>query len=147
MLSYVSLNRSHISARNPLSDMSIFTPGNELIVISRGPGALSLLSWQNNAGGSNVVGAIRTTNAGLTRWVISFSHHYERFAFIWQGGGQAVYQIGRKLERTPVGTRWENASTVNWGASTVTTTNVSSIASSAVNRDELTTVYAIPDTI
>ncbi|KAF8637198.1 hypothetical protein AX16_010857 [Volvariella volvacea WC 439] len=125
----------------------IFTTGNELVVITRGPGNLRLLSWQNNAGGTNTVGAIPTSNAGITRYLISFSHHYERFAFYWDGAGEAVYQIGNRLERRPVGRNWNSASTVNWGAAEVTNTNVAGIAEGAVNRDRVTTAFIIPDSV
>ncbi|KAF8656489.1 hypothetical protein AX16_002508 [Volvariella volvacea WC 439] len=125
----------------------IFHTGSELIVITRGRGNLHLLSWQSNGGIRNHVGAIPTENSGTTRFLIGFSHTFERFSFFWDGQGEAVYQIGNRLERKPVGKNWHSASTVNWGSSEVTNTNVTGQVESAVVRDRATTAFIIPDNV
>lgn len=125
--------------------MSIFVNGQCLIVTTRGPGKLSLLTYESNNGGVNVNGSLSTESAGVTRFLISFSHNYTRFAFVWNGTGEAVYSIGTGLERKPVGRSWSQASLVAWGASTVTTSDVTSILPSAVDRTNVTTVFIIPD--
>ncbi|KAH6911673.1 mucin-binding lectin 1 [Coprinopsis sp. MPI-PUGE-AT-0042] len=126
----------------------IFASKKQLTVVTRGIGSLSLLTWDNtydtNAG---AVGAVETTNAGLTRWVVSFSHNYLHFALKWDGQGEAVYQVGDGLERKPVGRDWRCATTIHWSSRTVVTEDVSAKATSVVNRDEITTIWIIPDTL
>ncbi|KAH6907682.1 mucin-binding lectin 1 [Coprinopsis sp. MPI-PUGE-AT-0042] len=127
----------------------IFTPKKQLTVVTRGPGSLSLLNWDNprNANAQEaVIGSVATTNAGLTRWVVSFSLDYLQYALKWEGEGEAVYQIGKGLERKPVGRNWTSATTIRWGASAATTQDVSARASRAFPRDE-TTIWIIPDTL
>jgi hypothetical protein len=125
--------------------MTIWSNGQAIIVTTHGPGRLHLLSYQNNARGLNTVGGIRTTSNDTTRFLISFSHHYERFAFYWDGAGAASYAIGASPDRKPVGRSWQQACYVPWGASTVSTADVGTIASSALNRDNVTTCFIIPD--
>src|SRR5271154_1568288 len=115
---------------------AIFVYGNTLIVYTRGPGNIHLLTY----GGNNSVlgscnGAIPTTNKGVSRYLISFSHNYTKYAFYWDGAGEAVYSIGTHLERLPVGRSWTKASTVAWGASTVVTADVTSDLAGAAPRD------------
>ncbi|KAH6907685.1 mucin-binding lectin 1 [Coprinopsis sp. MPI-PUGE-AT-0042] len=127
---------------------NVFASDKQLTVVTRGPGALSLLTWGNiYRDTTSSVGAVRTTNTGLTRWVVSFSHTFLHFAIKWDGEGEAVYQIGNGLERKPVGRDWNNATTVNWENRIVVTENVSAQAAGATLRDELTTVWIIPDTL
>ncbi|KAH6907705.1 mucin-binding lectin 1 [Coprinopsis sp. MPI-PUGE-AT-0042] len=127
---------------------NIFAANKQLTVVTRGTGSLSLLTWANtydaNAG---AVGAVKTTNTGLTRWVVSFSHNYLHFALKWDGEGEAVYQVGDGLERKPVGRSWSSATTIHWSARSVVTEDVSVKATSVVNRDELTTIWIVPDTL
>ena len=125
--------------------MSIFVDGQCLIVTTRGPGKLSLLTYQSNNGGPNVNGSLSTNNAGVTRFMVSFSHNYTRYAFMWDGAGEAVYSIGTGLVRQPVGRSWTQASLIAWGASTVTTADVTSILPGAVARTNETTIFIIPD--
>lgn len=126
----------------------LFKPGQELVVITQGPGHLCLLSYGSKDGsGINIVGAMNTNAPGITRWLISFSHRYDKFAFIWDGQGEGVYQIGNGLERRHVGRKWTAASTAHKGASHVGIEDVADIAKHAINRDGATTVYAIPNNI
>jgi hypothetical protein len=125
----------------------VFATGMELSVITDGPGFLSLLSWQSNGGIQAHVGTIPTSNSGLTRFLVGFSHTFERFAIIWEGNGQAVYQIGKNLERLPVGRDWSCASTVHWGAKHLVVENVTGHIPRAVRRDRATTLFIIPDNL
>jgi hypothetical protein len=84
---------------------------------------------------------------GLTRWLISFSHDFNYFAFKWDAQGEAVYQIGSGLERKPVGRAWATASKIKWLSMSVVTADVTTIASSATVRDGFTTAWIIPDTL
>jgi hypothetical protein len=127
--------------------MPIFVDGNTLVITTRGVGNLRLFSYQSNAGASNCVGSTLTSNTGVTRFLVSFSHTYERFAFYWDGAGEAVYGIGTGLERKPVGRSWTSASAILWGASMVTTIDATSLLPSALVRDNATTVFIIPDQI
>ncbi|KAF9073337.1 hypothetical protein BDP27DRAFT_1360276 [Rhodocollybia butyracea] len=124
--------------------MSIFTNGQTLTVTTRGPGNLNLVSYQSNGGIPNVAGATPTTNAGVTRFVISHSYTFERFAFFWDGAGEAVYTIRTALANNPVGRSWAEASGVSWGATTVSTVNATSFVASAVARNNEATCFVIP---
>ncbi|KAH6911696.1 mucin-binding lectin 1 [Coprinopsis sp. MPI-PUGE-AT-0042] len=130
-----------------MAETQIFMSDTQLAVITRGPGVLSLLTWENTNDCPRVVGAVPTNNTGLTRYMLSFSHNFLHFAFKWDGEGEAVYQIGSGLERKPVGRDWTAASTVHWGASSVVTEDVSAHVSGALNRDGRTTAWIIPDTL
>jgi len=127
--------------------MAIFVNGQTLVVTTRGTGSLHLLSYQSNAGAPSAVGGIPTANTGVTRFLVSFSHTYERFAFYWDGQGEAVYGIGTGLQRLPVGKSWNSASAVSWGAATVTTVDATSLVPAAAVRDNATTAFIIPDQI
>jgi len=126
--------------------MPIFQNGQCLIVTTRGPGKLSLLSYQGPPN-SDANGSLSTTSTGVTRFLISFSHCYTQFAFYWDGAGEAVYSIGNGLERKPVEKSWAQASHVAWGSSVVDTANVTVVAAAALDRTNDTTVFIIPDLI
>jgi hypothetical protein len=93
----------------------LFRPGAELHVFTRGPGMLHLLSFQSNSGLTPNISTARPTE-GDNVYLIAAGFTYERFALIWTGEGEAVYQVGNRLERSPVGTSWNAASTYVWGA-------------------------------
>lgn len=126
---------------------AIFANGQTIVIATRGTGSVHLLSYQSNGGIPNHVGTTTTTNDGVTRFIISHSYTFERFAFYWDGTGEAVYGIGAGLQRSPVGTSWDAASAVSWGQAAVTTANVTSFVSSAVVRDNKITCFIIPDEI
>jgi hypothetical protein len=115
------------------------------VVTTRGPGKLSLLTYLSDNGGANVNGSLSTNNVGVTRFLISFSHNYRRFPFIWEGSGEAVYSIGTGLERKPVGKNWSQASVVVWTTNTVTTADVNSFLAQTVDGTNMTTLFIIPD--
>lgn len=125
----------------------IFTNGQTLLVSTIGPGKLHLLSYQSNAKITNHVGYIPTTKAGETRFVISHSYTFERFAFFWEGSGEAVYSVGTSLIRQPVGKSWDSASLASWGSPTITTANVTAQVTSAVVRNNAITAFIVPDLI
>jgi hypothetical protein len=131
--------------------MSIFTNGQGIIVSARGPGKLHLLTFKSIVSGAgDVVGTITTapsTPDKVTRFIISFSHNYTKFAFFWDGAGQAVFGKGQDLVRQPLGNSWNVATTVDWGSASFTTQDVRAIATSATNRDNETTCYIIPDNL
>jgi len=124
----------------------IFEDGRCLVVTTRGKGSLHLFTYDSTLTSDNVVGSTPTTNTGVTRFLVSFSHTYKRYAFFWDGAGEAVYGFGTSLQRKPVGTSWNHASEALRGASTITTTNVSLIVVKASKRNS-TTCYIIPDQI
>jgi len=136
------------STQHHNNTMSVFAQGQVLTVTTFGPGKLTLLTWSGVvANFGSVIGAKSTNNTGKTRWLISFSHNYTRFAFIWEGSGEAVYRIGTSLLTHTVGTTWQKASTVHWGDSSLVEEDVSANVSGATNRDGVTTFWEIPDTI
>jgi hypothetical protein len=126
---------------------AIFTNGQCLVVTTRGVGNLHLLTYQGNADDPDVVGSTPTTNTGVTRFLVSHSYNYQKYAFFWDGAGEAVYGIGTGLQRQPVGRSWSQASAVSWGATTVTTIDVSITVKAAVDRTGATTCFVIPDKI
>ena len=127
--------------------MAIFIEGECLVVTTRGPGKLHLLTYKVNIANDAVVGYGTTSNEGVTRFLVSFSHNYNAYAFMWDGQGEAVYGVGTGLERRPIGRNWTQASAIQWGATTVSTANVTSIVPTAIDRANVTTVFVIPDEI
>ena len=129
--------------------MSIFVDGRALTVTARGPGKLHVLWYDNNQGRPNIIGATESQNSGVTRFIISHNHYFEKHAFYWEGAGEAVSGVGSNLLRQPVGKSWAQASLVSWGATTVTSVNASAPASAAgnVQVNNAACAYIIPDQI
>jgi len=124
----------------------IFRNGNGVIVNAKGPGKLHLLTYGGiSANLGNVVGSVGTTNSGITRFLISFSHNYTRFAFYWEGAGEAAYGTSESLARYPVAKNWDNAVVIHWGSPSFTSGNVNAEVNKAVGRDNQTTVFIIPE--
>jgi hypothetical protein len=124
---------------------SVWWYGNAFMVTAHGPGKLHLLSYNTTFGGGPVHGAITTTNKGVTRFIVSFSHNYVSYAVMWEGGGEAAYTIGESTQKTPVGRNWNQATGLTWGNPvTINTVNVSSLVPSAIDRNDETTVYIVP---
>jgi len=117
------------------------------VVTVSGPGKVHLLSFQSNGGIKNHVGFVETTSAGVTRFMLSHSYTFERFAFYFEGAGEAVYGIGTDLARNSVGKSWSEANLVSWGSPTITTADVSVNVQSAVTRNNAITCFIIPDKI
>ena len=127
-------------------EMSIFKRGNSVVVTTRGPGHIHLLSYDSNSKLTNHVGVTPTSNTGETRFLISHSYTFTKYAFYWDGAGEAVYGIGTGLERRPVGRSWTSASMVSWGSRNVTTGYVSSLTTKISGHTEIT-AFVIPDKI
>ncbi|KIK00628.1 hypothetical protein K443DRAFT_7479 [Laccaria amethystina LaAM-08-1] len=127
--------------------MAVFVNGQTLVVSAVGPGKLHLLSYESNGGLPNHVGYLPTSKTGETRFLISHSYTFTKFAFFWEGSGEAVYGIGTSLVRQPVGTSWDSASLASWGSPTITTANVTSQLTSALTCDNQITAFIIPDLI
>jgi hypothetical protein len=125
--------------------MAIFYGDQTLLILTEGPGKLNLLSYGSNAGIRNHVGAKTTSKTGETRWVIGHSYTFTRFAFYWDGAGQAYARIGNSYATTPVGKSWKAASQANWGATSLITADVTAEVATAVNRDNETTTFPVPD--
>jgi hypothetical protein len=124
-----------------------FQSGNGVMVTTRGPGKIHLISYASNASLPNHVGTITTANQGETRFIISHSYTFTQFAFYWDGAGEAVYSIGDQLLRQPVGNSWNKAVNIAWGGSAAATSDVSSQVASAVSRDNQVTCFIIPSLI
>ena len=124
---------------------SIFHNGNGITVNAAGPGKLHLLSYGNSVGSYNVVGYVETFASGVTRFLISHSHTYNRFAFYWEGNGEAVYGAGNSLVRMPVARNWRTATCVERGASFFTTHDVRGEVAKATIRNGQTTAFIIPE--
>lgn len=124
---------------------AIFRNGNGVIVNANGAGKLHLLSYASNSGLPNHVGYIETTSSGITRFVISFAYTFTRFAFYWEGNGQAVYGAGDSLARYPLATGWDKAVVIEWGSSSFTSGNVQAEVNKAVVRNGSVTAFIIPE--
>ena len=120
-----------------------------VMVTTNGTGTLHLLTSQGVGPGlGNIVGTLGTTSTGVTRFLVSFSHNYQNFAFYWDGSGEAVYSIGiNGLARNPVGRSWTQATTIQWNTTSVTTSDVSSVVPTADVRPNATTLFIIPEKI
>jgi len=129
-----------------MSDV-IFFDGSGVIVSARGPGKVHLLSYGSNANLPGHIGTITTTSSGITRFIISHSYTFTKFAFYWEGQGEAVCGKGQDLVRQPVGRGWDAATNVNWGGTDFSTQNVQSFTTSAVPRDNQVTCFIIPDNL
>jgi hypothetical protein len=130
--------------------MAIFLNGNGVIVSARGPGSIHLISFASNGNLPNHIGTITTTPSTpdkVTRFIISHSYTFTKFAFYWDGAGQAVCGKGQDLVRQPVGNSWNVATCVDWGSANFTTQNVTTFTTSAVTRDNQVTCFIIPDNL
>jgi len=126
----------------------IFANGNGIIVTASGPGKLHLLTFASNGGIVNHVGVTETKKAGLTRFLISHSYTFTKFAFYWEGAGEAVYGTTESLVRTVLTAKgWADAVTVDWGTSSFGKADVSAEAQKGVGRDGLVTAFIIPDNV
>ncbi|KAI9450636.1 hypothetical protein F5148DRAFT_1227043 [Russula earlei] len=123
----------------------IFVGGKSVNVTTRGPGRLYLFTHGSNVGAPSTVGGTATNNEGITRYLISFSHNFTKFAFYWDGQGEAVYSIDTRLVRKPVGKSWKEACYILWGADEVQIADVSKDVTVALPRDEETTCFIIHD--
>lgn len=94
-----------------------------------------------------MAGYTETKHHGTTRFLISFSHCYKRFAFYWEGNGEAVYGTSESFIRLPVGRSWGEATEADRETGVFSTVNVTREASIATRRDHETTVYIIPDSL
>lgn len=128
-----------------MSSSPIYIDGRGVIVSARGPGKVHLLSYASNANLPAHVGTITTNREGVTRFMISHSYTFTKFAFYWEGSGEAVCGAGSSLIRQPVGTSWNAATCADWGSTSFTTQNVSTFTTSAVSRDNQVTCFIIPD--
>ncbi|KAJ7771474.1 hypothetical protein B0H16DRAFT_1881107 [Mycena metata] len=125
-----------------------FISGNGVLVTTRGPGKVHLLSYASNFNGlPNHVGATTTTNSGVTRFMISHSYTFTQFAFYWEGTGEAVFSIGNELLHQPVGSSWTQAVNIQYGGQPATNSDVSGQLPAAVQRDNEVTCFIIPDLI
>ncbi|KAJ7184443.1 hypothetical protein C8R46DRAFT_460754 [Mycena filopes] len=153
--SSVSLH-SYIESKSPLNlpvyqtmstkSQAAFISGNGVLVTTSGAGKVHLISYASNANLPNHVGTITTSNAGATRFIISHAYTFTKFAFYWEGAGEAVFSIGDQLLRQAVGNSWSRAVMVSYGGQG-STGDVSGQISSAVQRDNEVTCFIIPDRI
>lgn len=127
---------------------TVFFSAAPLVVTVHGPGRVHLFSYSSNAGMPGHIGAVETTNPDKTRFIISHSYSFEKYAFYWEGAGEAVWSVGSSLQRQPVGRSWNDARVVVWGSPAVTAENISGILpGNTVQRDNQITCFIVPDLI
>jgi hypothetical protein len=123
---------------------NVFFSGTPLVVTTHGPGRLHLLTYDSVNKLPPVVGYTQTTATGETRFLISFSYYYVKYAFFFEGAGEAVWSIGSSLQRQLVGKSWADARVATWGQGAITTANVTSFLPGATNRDNEINAFIIP---
>lgn len=126
---------------------AIFYNGQGILVSTFGPGTVHLLSYASNAKLPSVIGSTTTDRDGITRFMISHSYTFDKFAFYWEGSGEAFCGVGEGMARQPVGNSWKAATYTAWGDNTLTTQDVETSTTSAVNVGHLVTCFIIPDTL
>jgi hypothetical protein len=119
--------------------------GKGIVITTRGPGKVHLLSYANNSGTSPHKAITTTSRKGTTRFVISHTFNFTKFAFYWDGASQASCTTGEDTGTVPVGTGWNAATCVTWNSYSFTTENVSSDVSRALDRNNLITCFILPD--
>ena len=124
----------------------LFRGQSTLLVHAWGQGKLHLLSYDPNVTQLTPhVGDKSTTNSvGPTDFVIGFSHYFRKYAFYWEGDGDAYLRIGTSPDLIPVGKSWATATSAPFGGDGVSTTDVSSLVGGAIVREEATTVFVLP---
>ncbi|KAJ7700234.1 hypothetical protein B0H14DRAFT_3034246, partial [Mycena olivaceomarginata] len=101
-----------------------FQDGNAVLVVTRGPGKMHVVSYGSSAQPtlSQVFGSTSTpagtTERDETRFIITHSYTFAYCGFFWEGAGEAAYTIGDSLVRQAVGKSWQAAIIVEWGATT-----------------------------
>ena len=132
-----------------MSSISLFNGHDTLYVHAWGPGKLHLLSFSpvaSTTGLSPTVGSKGGPNAtGPTNFVVGFSHYFVNFALYWDGPEEAFLRIGTHSPLIPIGTSWQAATLAEYAVNTVVTADVSSVAATAINRDNATTIFVVPE--
>ncbi|KDR77697.1 hypothetical protein GALMADRAFT_411187 [Galerina marginata CBS 339.88] len=126
-----------------------FQYGQGVIVDANGPGRIHLLSYgANQASNTAHIGTITTASEGKTRFIISHSYDYTKFAFFWDGAGEAVSGLGQQPFNQAVGKSWEEATCADYNTNAFATRDVTAATTDAVTRDNLVTCFIIPvDTV
>lgn len=100
---------------------------NTLMLMTSGSGTLYHISYGSVLGYANTHRSKTINATGENRWVVGFSYTYNKYAFIWEGSGEATYRVGTGLSAFPVGRSWNNATTVNWDSPIVSNADATSL--------------------
>ena len=123
----------------------VFDNGQGIIVTTHGQGKLHLYSY-GQPGTPGVFGYLATSKSGTTKFIISHSYGYTKYAFFWHGPGKAEYRIGGNPKTHPVGRSWSAASWVKWGHKEVSVLDVSpEYFAGATNVKDQITCFVIPE--
>jgi len=117
---------------------------NTLLLMTIGSGTLSHISYQTLPGVDNVLQAKSITAMNETRWVLGFSYYFQKYAFIWEGEGEATYRVGDSVQTVPVGRSWNNATIVTWNSPVITNGDVSPLATGTFGTDPIAWVVPPP---
>ncbi|KAJ7767721.1 hypothetical protein B0H16DRAFT_1686673 [Mycena metata] len=124
----------------------LYTQGRAPIVTVYGVGNLHHLTYDSHTNGGTVFGMLPTTSESTTNFLLGFSQNYGGYAFYWDGEGEAFWRVGlNSTERLPVGTSWQDATSVWFGESPILGVNVEADVAAAGNGGEGITVYYVPN--
>lgn len=121
----------------------IWAHGQAVIVTVTGPGKIHLLSYNPSMNHPTMVGTVQARPQGTTRFLVSHSYGFFKYAFYWEGGGDAVASYG-PVNRTRVGNSWNEAICIDWGSSNFTFNDVTSNAAVA-SENATVTCFVIPE--
>ena len=124
----------------------VFANGQGIMVTTHGQGNLHLYSYGKAGRDPGVFGYLTTSKSGTTKFVISHSYGYNKYAFFWDGPGEAEYCIGGNPKTHPVGRSWSAASWLKWGDKEVSVLDVSpDYFAGATDVGHLITCFVIPE--
>ncbi|KAJ7722696.1 hypothetical protein B0H16DRAFT_1334592 [Mycena metata] len=125
--------------------MPLYGQGLAPIVTVYGAGNLHHPTYQSATIGGTVFGTIPATSEGTTNFLLGWSLNYRSYAFYWDGVGEAFWRVGlNSTERLPVGTSWQDATSVWFGESAILGVNVEADVATSGNAGEGITVYYMP---
>ncbi|KAF8521660.1 hypothetical protein JB92DRAFT_2889967 [Gautieria morchelliformis] len=131
----------------------IFLNGDAILVTTHGPGNLHLYTYgpASMKEYGSYYGSVHTSRSGVSNFIITYSYHYSKYAFYWDGKGKAECHVrwNSNPKTSPVaGKGWGQSSWVKLGDTEVSVLDVSPnyfVRSSNVGNK--VTCYLLPETL
>ena len=121
----------------------IWAHGQPVIVTVTGPGKIHLLTYNTSMNHPTMVGTVEARPQGTTRFLVSHSYGFFKYAFYWDGSAEAIASYG-PVNRFTVGKGWNEAVCIDWGSSNFTYNNVATDAAAA-SENATVTCFVIPE--